>query len=344
MPAHTRNLNTTLALSMGDPAGIGPDITLSAWAERNAAALMPFVVLGDPDLLGRRSGELGMTVPIEEVESAEAGREIFQQALPVFPIRLPMAITAGAPDASCASTVIDAIKTGVEWVLQGYAAALVTNPINKKLLTAAGFHHPGHTEYLAELCSHAKPAPRPVMMLTCGQLRVVPATVHIPLKDVPDALSEALIVETVRITVRGLRDLFKITAPRIGVTGLNPHAGEEGTLGREEIEIITPAIRQLNADGYDVTGPMPADAAYQDRLRGQFDAIIAMYHDQALIPIKTLAFDRTVNLTLGLPIVRTSPDHGTAYELAGTGKANPGSLIESLQLAAELSSREMAAT
>jgi 4-hydroxythreonine-4-phosphate dehydrogenase len=181
-------------------------------------------------------------------------------------------------------------------------------------------------------------------MLSCGDLRVVPATVHMPLKDVPDALSVALIVETITITVQGLRDLFNITAPRIGVTGLNPHAGEEGTLGREEIEIIAPAIAKLNAKGYNVTGPLPADAAFQERERGRYDAIIAMYHDQALIPIKTLAFDRTVNLTLGLPIVRTSPDHGTAYELAGTGTANPGSLIESLRLAAKLVSPEMAAT
>jgi 4-hydroxythreonine-4-phosphate dehydrogenase len=239
--------------------------------------------------------------------------------------------------------VIEAIRTGVEWVCQGHAAALVTNPINKKLLTGAGFHHPGHTEYLAELCANAEAIPRPVMMLTCSELRVVPATVHIPLKDVPDALSESLLIETIHITARGLRDLFKIPAPRIGVTGLNPHAGEEGTLGREEIEIITPAIQKLNAEGYDIHGPLPADAVFQDRMRGKFDAIIAMYHDQALIAIKTLAFDRTVNLTLGLPIIRTSPDHGTAYELAGTDKANPGSLIESIRLAAKLSSQQMAA-
>jgi len=345
MPAHIKNPDTTtLALSMGDPAGIGPDITLQAWAARDTAALTPFVFLGDPDLLGRRSGELGMNVPIEVVGSAETAPDVFQHALPVFPIELPKAIAAGVPDPSCAPAVIEAIKTGVEWVRQGHAAALVTNPINKKLLTKAGFNHPGHTEYLAELCANAETTPHPVMMLSCGDLRVVPVTVHIPLKEVTNALSETLIIETVKITVRGLRDLFKITAPRIGVTGLNPHAGEEGTLGREEIEIIIPAIRQLTADGYDVTGPLPADAAFQERARSRFDVIIAMYHDQALIPIKTLAFDRTVNLTLGLPIVRTSPDHGTAYELAGTGKANPGSLIESLQLAAKLSSREMAAT
>ena len=329
---------------MGDPAGIGPDITLQAWAARDTAALMPFVFLGSPDLLERRSGELGMSIPIEVVGSSEPVAEVFPHALPVFPIELPKAIDAGIPDASCARSVIEAIRIGAEWVQQGRAAALVTNPINKKLLTKSGFSHPGHTEYLAELCSTDETTPHPVMMLSCGDLRVVPVTVHIPIKDVPDILSEALIIETVRITVRGLRDLFKITAPRIGVTGLNPHAGEDGTLGHEENEFITPAIRQLNADGYDVTGPLPADAAFQERERGRFDVMIAMYHDQALIPIKTLAFDRTVNLTLGLPIVRTSPDHGTAYELAGTGKANPGSLIESLQLAAKLSSREMAAT
>jgi 4-hydroxythreonine-4-phosphate dehydrogenase len=344
MPAHTKTADTILALSMGDPAGIGPDITLQAWAARDTAALMPFVFLGDPDLLGQRSGELGMSIPIEVVENADAVADVFLRALPVFPIKLPQTITPGVPDPSCAPAVVEAIKTGVEWVLQGRAAAFVTNPINKKLLTEAGFHHPGHTEYLAELCAKAETVPHPVMMLSCGDLRVVPVTVHIPLKDVPVALSQSLIVETVQITARGMRDLFKITAPSIGVTGLNPHAGEEGTLGREEIEIITPAIQKLSAEGFDIHGPLPADAAFQERERGRFDVLIAMYHDQALIPIKTLAFDRTVNLTLGLPIVRTSPDHGTAYELAGTGKANPGSLIESLQLAAKLSSPEMAAT
>jgi 4-hydroxythreonine-4-phosphate dehydrogenase len=329
---------------MGDPAGIGPDITLKAWEARDTAGLMPFVFLGDPDLLIQRSRTLGLDVSIETVNGPETVPDVFRRALPVFPINLPKAITAGVPDPSCAPAVIDAVRIGVEWVCQGRAAAFVTNPINKKLLTESGFHHPGHTEYLAELCAKSETVPHPVMMLSCGDLRVVPVTVHIPLKDVPDALSEALIIETITITARGLRELFKIKSPRIGVTGLNPHAGEEGTLGREEIETIAPAIAKLKADGYDVTGPLPADAAFQERERGQYDAIIAMYHDQALIAIKTLAFDRTVNLTLGLPIVRTSPDHGTAYSLAGTGTANPGSLIESLQLAAKLSSRDMAAT
>ncbi len=329
---------------MGDPAGIGPDITLQAWAARDTAALKPFVFLGDPELLGRRAGELGMNVPIETVRCAETAPEIFPNALPVFPIELPNAIAAGIPDAASAPAVIESIKTGVDWVRQGHAAAIVTNPINKKMLTQAGFNHPGHTEYLAALCANAETTPHPVMMLCYDDLRVVPVTVHIPLKDVPGALTTALIVETIQITARGLQDLFKITAPRIGVTGLNPHAGEEGTLGREEIEIIMPAIQRLIADGYDVTGPLPADAAFQERERGRFDAVIAMYHDQALIAVKTLAFDRTVNLTLGLPIVRTSPDHGTAYDLAGTGKANPGSLIESLLLAAKLSSRKSTET
>ncbi|MFQ5625383.1 MAG: PdxA family protein, partial [Methyloligellaceae bacterium] len=196
---------------------------------------------------------------------------------------------------------------------------------------------------LAELCATSDATPRPVMLLTCGELRVVPATVHIPLKKVPGSLTQELIVETVEITVHGLRGSFGISTPRIAVTGLNPHAGEDGTLGREEIEMIAPAIETLQAKGLDVDGPLSADAVFQERTRNQYDAIIAMYHDQALIPIKALAFDSTVNVTLGLPIIRTSPDHGTAYELAGSGKANPGSLIESLKLAAALATRRMGA-
>ena len=336
-------LDTPLALSMGDPAGIGPDITLQAWSDRAANALPPFVVAGDPDLFAGRARILGLDIAIEQVDAAAGVHELFAHALPVFPVRLPTKTEPGVGDALCADAIITAIDTCVDWVRKGKARAVVTNPINKRLLSAAGFEHPGHTQYLAELCATSDGTPRPVMMLVCGDLRVVPATVHIPLKDVPGALTQELIVETVDIAVQDLRDCFGISTPRIAVTGLNPHAGEDGMLGCEESETITPAIVTLQAKGLDVTGPLPADALFQERTRNRYDVIIAMYHDQALIPVKTLAFDKAVNVTLGLPIIRTSPDHGTAYELAGSGGANPGSLITALKLADALAVRKMAA-
>ncbi len=344
MPPVVKNSPPPLALTMGDPAGIGPDITLQSWCERDAAGLPAFIVLGDPEVFSTRARDLGLTVPIEEVGAPDAACTCFAHALPVYPLRLPKPVKPGMPDVTSAAIIIDAIDSGVEWVKHGKATALVTNPINKKLLSEAGFAHPGHTEYLAELCSNSGSKPHPVMMLASEELRVVPTTVHIPLKDVPDVLSKPLLEKTIRTTAQGLRELFKIPAPKICITGLNPHAGEDGTMGREELENISPVIRRLTDDGYDVSGPYPADAAFRENMRNQFDAVIAMYHDQALIPIKTLAFHKTVNLTLGLPIVRTSPDHGTAYELAGTGNANPGSLIESLRLAQSLALSELAST
>jgi len=343
MPIDSNQLNSPLALTMGDPAGIGPDITLQAWSGRAANALPSFIVAGDPELFAGRARGLGLDIPIEQVDSAIDVHELFARALPIFPVKLPAEIAPGAADAVCADAIISAIDICVEWVQQGKARAIVTNPINKKLLSGAGFGHPGHTQYLAELCATPDATPHPVMMLACGDLRIVPVTVHIPLKDVPGVLTQELIVETVDITVQYLRGWFGISTPRIAVTGLNPHAGEDGMLGREESEIITPAIEILQAKDLEVTGPHPADALFQERTRNRYDAIIAMYHDQALIPVKTLAFDKTVNVTLGLPIIRTSPDHGTAYELAGSGNANPGSLIEALKLADALAVRKMAA-
>lgn len=332
-----------MALTMGDPAGIGPDITLQAWQARHAQDLPPFAVIGDPDTYRDRARDLGLDVPVESIDAPGKTQGIFSAALPVYPLPLPARATSGHPDPSSSETVIQAIDTGVEWVTHGEAAALVTCPINKNLLSSAGFAYPGHTEYLAHLSAKDGMPPRPVMLLTSGELRVVPATVHIPLKDVPAALSAPLIIETVEIAARYMRTLFRISEPRIGVTGLNPHAGESGSLGREEIDVIVPAIEELRQTGLDVNGPLAADAAFQERNRSRYDVIVAMYHDQALIPVKTLAFDDTVNMTLGLPFIRTSPDHGTAYDLAGTGKANPGSLIASLRLAAALTTREEAA-
>ncbi|MDA7946680.1 MAG: 4-hydroxythreonine-4-phosphate dehydrogenase PdxA [Hyphomicrobiaceae bacterium] len=329
---------------MGDPAGIGPDCTLFAWSARNKANLPPFALIGDPAVFSARSEALGLNVPVVEIDKPEDAVEAFAQALPVFSLRLPHAITAGVPDETSAAVIIEAIKVGFEWTRDRRTVALVTNPINKKLLMEAGFSHPGHTEFLAQLCSQGEHVPRPVMLLTSGNLRAVPVTVHIPHKDVSAALSEQLIVETVEIVARAFPDLFDIASPRIGVTGLNPHAGEDGTLGREELDVIIPAIGTLQDRNIAVTGPLSADAAFQERVRRQFDVIVAMYHDQALIPVKTLAFDRTVNTTLGLPIVRTSPDHGTAYELAGTGDAHPGSLIEALRLAQSMANRQLETT
>jgi 4-hydroxythreonine-4-phosphate dehydrogenase len=321
---------------MGDPAGIGPDIILLAWRDRISAGLAPFVVAGDPQTFRDRAMQLNVDVGVETVATPDAAIELFQNALPVYPLRLENQAVAGQPDATSSPGVIQAIDIAVEWVMQGKASAIVTCPINKNLLTSAGFSHPGHTEYLAELSAKGRQAPRPVMLLTSGDLKVVPVTVHMPLRNVPDALTIELIMETVGITASALREHFRISQPRIGVTGLNPHAGEGGLLGREEIDTIGPAIDRLKESGLHVTGPLPADATFQERFRSRYDVIVAMYHDQALLPIKTIAFDRTVNMTLGLPLVRTSPDHGTAYDLAGTGKANPNSLIASLRLAAEL--------
>ena len=345
MPSRSTAITPTpLALTMGDPAGIGPDCTLSAWVRREELALPPFVVVGDPDLFSTRAHVLGIDAPIVQVSGPEDAADCFSHALPVYPVLLSTLIAPGVPDEASAPTIIEAIEVAFGWTRDRRTGGLVTNPINKKLLSGSGFSHPGHTEFLAQLCAQGDTIPRPVMLLTGEGLRVVPVTVHMPLKDVSKALSERLIVETVEIAARAFRDCFQISAPRIGVTGLNPHAGEDGTLGDEEVKIIIPAIATLKAKGIDVDGPLAADAAFQERVRARYDAFIAMYHDQALIPVKTLAFDRTVNATLGLPIIRTSPDHGTAYGLAGTGKAHSGSLIEALRLADTLASRQLATT
>lgn len=340
--ASARAAPPPIALTMGDPAGIGPDITLLAWAHRSAAGVPRFVVLGNADVFRERSRMLGLDVPVETLESPGDAAARFDDALPVYSLPLPDPVTPGAPDAAHAQAVMDAIETGVAWTRDGRAAALVTNPVNKQVLYRAGFPHPGHTEYLAALCAGSGPAPRPVMMLASESLRVIPVTIHIPLRDVPGALTGDLIVETAEIAARSLTNRFGIAALRIAVTGLNPHAGEGGALGTEENEIIAPAIARLKDKGIAAEGPFPADSVFQERVRADYDAIIAMYHDQALAPIKALAFDETVNVTLGLPIIRTGPDHGTAYGLAGTGKASPGSLIASLRLAERLAAREKA--
>lgn len=325
---------------MGDPAGIGPDLTLAAWRQ---IPQTPFIVIGDPEVFEQRASLLGADVPVRSVLDAAEAARVFSSALPVFSVPLAHPAEAGKPDPQAARAILGAIEKGVDLVMGGDAAALVTNPINKALLYDAGFSHPGHTEFLGELARRRGAEAYPVMMLVCDEFRVVPATVHKALKDVPDALTQERIVRVVQVTADALKKRFGIPKPRIAVTGLNPHAGEDGALGREEIDVIQPALRELAASGIETTGPHPADTIFQERLRGSYDAVVTMYHDQALIPVKTLAFDRAVNVTLGLPFIRTSPDHGTAYGLAGTGHANPSSLIAALRLASQLGAEHKAA-
>ena len=326
---------TPLALTMGDPAGIGPDITIAAWHQRSAKALPPFVVFGDANVLAERAKLLGLPLPIEETQDLSSVHATFATKLPVYPIACAAPVTAGQPDGANAPATIASIEAAVLALARHEAAAVVTNPIAKSVLMSAGFSHPGHTEYLGALAAqHFASGPAtPVMLLASDELKVVPLTIHIPLANVPGAISREAIVNTARILANSLRHDFAIHAPRIAVTGLNPHAGEDGRMGSEDESIIAPAIAALVAEGLDVTGPHPADTLFHAAARRTYDAVLAMYHDQALIPIKTLAFDTGVNVTIGLPFVRTSPDHGTAFDIAGTGAARPSSLIEALKLA-----------
>lgn len=325
-----------LLLTQGDPAGIGPELTLRAWIQRNQDGLPPFAVLADPEHLERVAQAQGWSVPIAPVDAAQA-TAAFQQALPVIPLKARVSAQAGKPDAASAPSVVEAIETAVQLVRGGDARALVTNPIAKHVLYNAGFQHPGHTEFLAALAGQDGNAYHPVMMLWSEQLAVVPVTVHIALNAVPAALTTDLIVLTGRIVARELKERFGIANPRLALAGLNPHAGENGAMGREDQAVIAPAIAALRAEGIAASGPLPADTMFHARARKTYDAALAMYHDQALIPIKTIAFDEAVNVTLGLPFVRTSPDHGTAFDIAGTGIARPDSLIAAIKLAARLS-------
>ena len=324
-----------LALTSGEPAGIGPDITIKAWLRRSELKLPPFYWLGDSSLLRDRAKTLGL-----DIRLADIGPE---DALATFPDALPVVATGqvgkarpGQPDDTSADAAISSIRRAVADVAAGRAGAVVTNPIAKSVLYRAGFRHPGHTEFLAELAASGGHTPLPVMMLWSPALAVVPVTIHVPLREAITRLTEDLIVSTARIVVADLRARFGLANPRLVLSGLNPHAGEDGTLGTEELKIVTPAIETLRADGIDVRGPLPADTMFHAAARETYDCAICMYHDQALIPIKTVAFDDAVNVTLGLPFIRTSPDHGTAFDIAGTGRANPSSLIAALQLAARM--------
>jgi 4-hydroxythreonine-4-phosphate dehydrogenase len=332
-----------LALTLGEPAGIGPDIALAAWSRRAALDLPPFYLIADPAFVARRARLLGLDVPLAVGAPCDAA-SAFATALPVVDIGIPVSAEAARPDASSAPAAIGAIRRAVDDVVAGEAHALVTNPVAKAVLYRAGFTDPGHTEFLARLAHEATGRPaHPVMMLWAPELAVVPVTIHIPLQEVPARLTLDLVLETGRIVARDLVDKFDIANPRLAFAGLNPHAGEQGTIGSEDQSIVAPAVARLKAQGIDARGPLPADTMFHAAARATYDAAVCMYHDQALIPIKTLAFDRGVNTTLGLPFVRTSPDHGTAFDIAGSGRADPASLIEALRLAARLSARVPAA-
>jgi 4-hydroxythreonine-4-phosphate dehydrogenase len=324
-----------LALTSGEPAGIGPDITLKAWVRRDELKLPAFYWLGDAASLDRRARALGLDVRIVEVVPENAG-ETFADALPVVATGHVATARPGQPDESSAGAALASIRQAVKDVMAGRASAVVTNPIAKNVLYRAGFRHPGHTEYLAELAATKNSTPQPVMMLWSPALAVVPVTIHVSLREALEQLSSELIISTARIVATDLKTYFGLADPRLAVSGLNPHAGEEGSLGTEDSTVVAAAVEQLRGEGLDARGPLPADTMFHDAARRTYDCAICMYHDQALIPIKTLAFEDAVNVTLGLPFIRTSPDHGTAFDIAGTNKPNPSSLIAALRLAARM--------
>jgi 4-hydroxythreonine-4-phosphate dehydrogenase len=313
---------------MGDPAGVGPAITAEAWEALKTDRSLAFYVIGAPELYRD-------LCKVQVISSPEEAIAVYGSALPVLPVGAIPAIETGKPNAATAPAIISAIETGVAHVRSGKAAGLVTNPINKALLYGAGFKHPGHTEFIAELCRPEGGAPlRPVMMLTGGGLRVALATIHQSLASVPGSLTQEGLVELGTIVHDALKSDFGIASPRIAFSGLNPHAGEGGALGREEIDIINPAAETLRSRNIDISDARPGDTVFAEALSGTYDAVIAMTHDQGLIPVKTLDFWGGVNMTLGLPIVRTSPDHGTGYDAAAAGTARPDSLIAAIRSAA----------
>jgi len=321
-----------LLLTMGEPAGIGGEIALKAWLGR-ARGLPVFAIIDDPERLAAMARALALDVPISPIAAPAEAAAVFANALPVLVQRLAASVVPGRPSAATAAAVIGAIERAARYALDGAAAAVVTNPIQKKPLYEAGFRHPGHTEFLGALAGLAAP---PAMMLAAAELRVVPVTIHRPLAEVPGALSAAEIVRIGTIAAAALTRDFGIPRPRLAVAGLNPHAGEGGSMGGEDAAIVAPAVAALRAAGIAAEGPLPADTMFHAAARARYDAAICMYHDQALIPIKTLAFERAVNVTLGLPFIRTSPDHGTALDIAGKGIADPTSLVEALKLAAAM--------
>jgi 4-hydroxythreonine-4-phosphate dehydrogenase len=328
-----------LALTMGDPAGIGGELSIRTWQMLRETPYC-FVALDDPDRLAALASAIGCAVPIRVVTDAAAAAETFPHALPVLPVRLAVPATPGKPDKANARAVIESIERATRLALQGAVGGVVTNPINKAALYDAGFAYPGHTEFLAALTGAGG---KQIMMLASPMLRVVPVTVHASLRDSLAMLSTEMILIAARTAHTALRQDFGIARPLLAIAGLNPHAGEQGALGDEETTLIAPAMAALRADGIDVSGPWPPDTMFTAAARTRYDVAICMYHDQALIPLKTLDMDHGVNVTLGLPIVRTSPDHGTAYDIAGKGIADPTSLIAAIELAASLAERRAAA-
>lgn len=325
-----------LVLTMGEPAGIGGEIALKAWLTREDRRVPAFYLIDDPDRLNALKDRLDWPVPLAPIDNPEDASEAFRDALPILTHPLPRQPVPGTPQHDNAHAVIGSIDLAVDHVKTGRAEAVVTNPIHKKVLVDVGFGHAGHTDYLAELAGNGA---RAVMMLACPQLRVVPVCVHMSLRESIEALTKDSILEATRATAKALTDDFGIELPHIALTGLNPHAGEGGAMGQEEIDIIRPAIEQMKREGLSVRGPQPADTLFHERARTGYDAAVCMYHDQALIPIKTLDFHGAVNVTLGLPFVRTSPDHGTAFEIAGTGVANEDSLVAALKMASAMARR-----
>ena len=321
-----------LALALGDPAGIGPEIAAKAWERRRQEGLAPFFAVGLPDALAAV-----WDGPIRTISDPDEAISAFDDALPVIRVDGGGAIIPGQPTLEGARNALDSLELAVGLTRSNAASALITGPVSKAQLYAIGFAHPGQTEFVAERCGMA--GGMVAMMLAGPTLRTVPVTTHIPLRDVPDLLSIELIVAKGRTTIRGLRRQFGISRPRLAVAGLNPHAGEGGALGREEIDIVIPAIERLREEDAEVTGPFAADTMFHERARAGYDAALCLYHDQALVPLKTLHFDDGVNMTLGLPIVRTSPDHGTAFAIAGTGQAHPGAMIAALRMAAQCAER-----
>lgn len=324
-----------IAVAMGDPAGIGPEIVAKAWARRAEFNLMPFFAVGDV-----RAIERVWDGPVDRVDAPAAAATLFDTALPVLSIQDAGSINPGLPDEHGARCALHALELAVGLTRSGAAGALVTGPVSKAQLYRIGFTDPGQTEFVAERCGISRD--NAVMMLAGPSLRVVPITTHIPLHSVSAALSIDLIMAKARATARGLTRNFGIDNPRLALAGLNPHAGEDGAMGREEIDLLVPAVEALRAEGIDIVGPLPADTMFHPRARARYDAALCCYHDQALIPLKTLHFDEGVNITLGLPIVRTSPDHGTAFDIAGKGVADPGAMIAAIQLAASAAARRAA--
>ncbi len=316
-----------IAVSLGDPAGIGPEIIAKSWRDRALHRLPPFFAVGSEQAV--RKVWLG---PLRHISEPAEAVDAFEKALPILIVDNSAPVKPGQPTSEGARCALDSLEMAVGLARSGAASAVVTGPVSKSQLYNAGFTHPGQTEFVAERCGVARE--NVAMMLAGPSLRTVPVTTHIPLRDVPDMLTIELVVGKGRAAARGLTRNFGIKNPRIAVAGLNPHAGEDGALGREEIAVLIPAIEQLKEEGFDVRGPLPADTMFHAPARAKYDVALCPYHDQALIPLKTLHFDEGVNLTLGLPIVRTSPDHGVAFDIAGSNSAHPGAMIAAIGLAA----------